>query len=201
MPNDEKPATEIGTVGRKHIRPDEFEALIAACAGNRWAERDRIMLEFCYRHGLRVSELCGLRWQDIDFAGKSVVIWRRKARTASGTRPNVHPLDGDELKALRRLERDYGAETDFVFATERRGANGRYLGFSANGIGKLLGRLGKAAGVEVCNPHSLRHGCAQRLADKGNDAFTIRDTLGHASVQTSNIYVTNSPERLRNAKW
>jgi site-specific recombinase XerD len=43
----------------------------------------------------------------------------------------------------------------------------------------------------------LRHGCAQRLADAGQDAFLIRDALGHANVATSNAYVAASPERFR----
>ena len=201
MKSDPKTPIEIGTVGRKHIRPEEFEALIQATATNRWAARDEIMLRFCYRHGLRVSELCALAWGDIDFVGKAVTVWRRKARTASGTRANVHPLDADELKALKRLQREYGDDSDFVFASERRGDDGRFAGLSPNGVGKMLRRLGADAGVTVCNPHSLRHGCAQRLADNDNSAFTIRDMLGHANVQTSNLYVAASPERLRAAKW
>jgi integrase len=201
MQNGKKPAIEIGTVGRKHILPQEFEALIQASATNRWATRDQIMLRFTYRHGLRVSELCALTWGDIDFTGKTITIWRRKARTASGTRPNVHPLDADEVKALKSLRKQYGDESDFIFASERRGDDGRFAGLTTNGVGKMLRRLGEAAGVTVCNPHSLRHGCAQRLADNGNDAFLIRDALGHANVQTSNAYVAASPERLRGAKW
>lgn len=143
------------------------------------------MLAFCFRHGLRVSELVALRWVDIDWAARNVVIMRRKQRTATGTRVNVHPLSPDEVKVLKKLYAEYGAESDFVFATERRGADGRFQGFTT------------AGSIPNFGPHALRHGCAQRLADAGQDAFLIRDALGHANVATSNAYVAASPERFR----
>jgi type 1 fimbriae regulatory protein FimB/type 1 fimbriae regulatory protein FimE len=74
---------------RKHLTEAEVAALIDAAGGNRWSNRNRTMLAFCFRHGLRVSELVALRWADIDWTGKNVVITRRKQRTATGTRVNV----------------------------------------------------------------------------------------------------------------
>src|SRR5262249_44125737 len=108
-----------------------------------------------------------------------------------------HPLGQDELKALKRLQADYGAENDFVFATERRGIDGHFRGFTTAGFAILLRRLEAKAGIPNFGPHALRHGAAQRLADAGQDAFLIRDALGHANVSTSNGYVAASPERLR----
>src|SRR5262249_14736640 len=128
---------------------------------------------------------------------KNVIITRRKQRTATGTRVNVHPLGPDEIKALKRLHADYGAGSDFVFATERRGPDGRFQGFTTAGFAILLRRFEAKAGVANFGAHALRHGCAQRLADAGQDAFLIRDALGHANVSTSNGYVAASPERLR----
>lgn len=198
MRQSQKPASVIGTVtNRKHMTEAELGKVIDAAAGNRWSERDQSMLRFCFRHGLRVSELVGLRWADIDWAGRNVIIARRKQRTASGTRPNVHPLAPDEIKALRRLQADYGGESDFVFGSERRGKDGRFLGMTPNGFSKLLRRLEAKARVPNFGPHALRHGRAQSLADAGHDAFLIRDALGHANVSTSNTYVAASPERLR----
>jgi integrase len=85
----------------------------------------------------------------------------------TGTRPNVHPLGPDEIKALKKLFAEYGAESDFVFATERRGADGRFVGFTTAGFAILLRRLEAKAGLRNFGPHALRHGCAQRLADAG----------------------------------
>jgi integrase len=195
--NEVKETSVIRTVNRTHITETELGLLVESAAGNRWSERDQAMLRFCFRHGMRVSELVALKWQDVDFTGRNVIIMRRKQRTASGTRPNVHPLAPEEVKALKRLQADYGEQSDFVFATERQGADGRFQGFTTSGFSKLLRRLEEKAGVANLGPHALRHGCAQRLADAGKDAFLIRDALGHKNVATSNSYVAASPERLR----
>ena len=103
---------------RKRLTGAEVAKLIETAGCDRWADRNRAMLAFCFRHGLRASELVALRWADIDWPGKKVVIMRRKQRTATGTRVNVHPLGPDEMKALKRLYAEYGADSDYVFATD-----------------------------------------------------------------------------------
>jgi integrase len=194
----QNPVAVNGTVqNRKHLTEGELDKLIDAAAGNRWSDRDQTMLKFCYRHGLRVSELVALRWSDIDWTGANIVIMRKKQRTASGTRAKPHPLDKGEIQSLRRLHKDYGADSDYVFATERRGADGRFEAMTTSGFSKLLRRLEAKAGIHNFGPHALRHGRAQSLADAGHDAFLIRDALGHANVSTSNAYVAASPRRLR----
>jgi integrase len=66
MQKGQKGASYFGTVfGRKHMTEAEWGKIIAAAAGNRWSKRDQTMLRFCFRHGLRVSELVALRWTDI----------------------------------------------------------------------------------------------------------------------------------------
>src|SRR5262249_16781462 len=130
-------------------------------------------------------------------AARNVIIFRRKQRTANGRRPNIHPLAVDEIKALKRLFAEYGAESDFVFATERRGIDGKFRGFTMAGFAILLRRLEAKAGIANFGPHALRHGWAQRLAERGQDACLIRDALGPANVSTSNAYVAASPGRLR----
>ncbi len=192
-----KTQTELQTVERKHITTHELDALIAATAGNRWADRDATMIRFAFRHGMRVSELVALTWDAIDWQRKVVTIMRRKQRTTTGVRANEHPLDKDELKALRRLQAAYGDESAYVFASERRGADGRFQGLTRDGFAKTMARLADKAGVAVSNPHALRHGKGREMADRGVDAFAIRDALGHRNVATSNQYVAASPERLR----
>jgi integrase len=175
----------------------ELGKIIAAAAGNRWSKRDQTMLRFCFRHGLRVSELVAFRWTDIVWTDHAIIIQRRKQRTPMGTRPNIHPLAPDEMKMLKALYAEYGAETDYVFAGERRGPDGRFTAMTTSGFSKLLRRLEAKAGVPNFGPHALRHGRAQNLADAGRDAFLIRDALGHATIATTNTYVAASPERLR----
>jgi integrase len=85
------------------VRPDaeaEVERLMAKAKGNRWGHRDATMILVAYRHGLRVSELVDLRWEQVDFRTAALHVRRVKKDI-----PSTHPILGDELRALRRLQR------------------------------------------------------------------------------------------------
>ena len=86
---------------REHLTEAEVERLMAAARQNRWGHRDATMILVAYRHGLRVSELVDLRWDQIDFAAAALHVRRLKRGT-----PATHPILGDELRALRRLRRE-----------------------------------------------------------------------------------------------
>jgi integrase len=72
------------------------------------------MILVAYRHGLRVSELVDLRWEQVDFQTASLHFWRVK----NGT-PATHPITGGELRALRRLQREQNPKSAFVFVSMR----------------------------------------------------------------------------------
>jgi integrase len=95
---------------REHLTETEIEKLLAALKRNRHGPRDWLIGLMIYRHGLRVSEACDLRWDDIDLAARTIVIRRLK-----GSRDSTHYLERDELAGLRRLPRK-GA---YVFVNER----------------------------------------------------------------------------------
>jgi type 1 fimbriae regulatory protein FimB/type 1 fimbriae regulatory protein FimE len=75
------------------------------------------MILVAYRHGLRASELCDLQWHQIEVAEGRLHVHRVKKGT-----PSVHPIRGDELRALRRLRRDNPTDA-YVFVSERGGAS------------------------------------------------------------------------------
>jgi integrase len=77
------------------------EHLLTAANGNRWGHRDATMILVGYRHGLRVSELVDLRWDQVDFKTGTLHVRRVKQGT-----PSTHPILGDEVRALRRLQRE-----------------------------------------------------------------------------------------------
>ena len=83
---------------REYLTEAEVERLMKAATGNRHGHRDATMILVAYRHGLRVSELVDLRWDQVDFRTAHV------RRAKQGT-PSTHPIIGDELRALRRLQR------------------------------------------------------------------------------------------------
>jgi type 1 fimbriae regulatory protein FimB/type 1 fimbriae regulatory protein FimE len=85
---------------REHLTQAEVDRLIKAAGKNRWGHRDATMVLVAFRHGLRVSELTDLRWDQIDFNAATLHVRRVKKGT-----PATHPIRGDELRALRRLQR------------------------------------------------------------------------------------------------
>jgi type 1 fimbriae regulatory protein FimB/type 1 fimbriae regulatory protein FimE len=190
------PATENRTVTprrqpnrelrpREHLTEREVELLIEAAKGNRWGRRDSTMILVAFRHGLRASELCELQWSDVEFESGNLHLRRSKGGATS-----IHPLLGDELRALRVLKRN--AKSPFVFVSER-GAP-----FSASGWAKLIGRAGSQAKMPFpVHPHMLRHACGFVLANRGTDTRTLQAYLGHRSIQSTVRYTELAPGRFR----
>ncbi len=87
---------------REYLTEKEIERLQeAARKRSRYGHRDATMILIAYRHGLRASEVCGLRWDQIELNSG-----RLHVRRAKGGIDNVHPLSGREIRALRQLRRD-----------------------------------------------------------------------------------------------
>jgi len=161
--------------GREYLTAAEVELLIdAAKPAGRYGGRDAAMILLVYRHGLRVSELCGLRWDQVDFASARLAVRRAKGGVEGG-----HPLSGRELRALRPLK----GSGPWVFANERGGP------MTPAGVRKIVARAGRLGGLEVTvHPHMLRHGCGYALANRGTPTRTIQEYLGHRSIASTAIY-------------
>jgi integrase len=84
---------EVGR-DREHLTELEVDRLIKVAKGNRWGQPDATMILIGFRHGLRVSELCGLQWSSIAFETGTMHIRRAKGGEAA-----AHPVLGDELRA------------------------------------------------------------------------------------------------------
>jgi integrase len=181
-----RPNAELRT--REFLTEAEIEKLIAAAKSNRWGHRDATMILIAYRHGLRVSELVDLRWDQIDFSG--AVLHVRRVKQGS---PATHPIRGDGLRALRKLQRDQNPPSPFVFTTERSSP------FSTSGFAKLVERAGEAAGLGFpTHPHMLRHACGFALANQGHDTRSLQAYLGHKNIQHTVRYTELSPDRFKN---
>ena len=81
-----------------------MDKLLAALKANRRGHRDWLIGLLIYRHGLRVSEACDLRWDDLDLPKRTIAVRRLKGSTDSS-----HYLERDELGGLKRLQRDQKA--------------------------------------------------------------------------------------------
>jgi type 1 fimbriae regulatory protein FimB/type 1 fimbriae regulatory protein FimE len=179
-----RPNAELRT--REHLTDREVARLIEAAKQNRYGHRDATMVLLAYRHGLRASELCDLRWDQLDF-NRAVLHVRR---VKQGT-PATHPLTGLEMRALRKLQRE-SAASPFVFISER-GAP-----FSTAGFARMLERAADAGGLEIkAHPHMLRHACGFKLANDGVDTRALQAYLGHRSIQHTVRYTELAPTRFK----
>jgi type 1 fimbriae regulatory protein FimB/type 1 fimbriae regulatory protein FimE len=149
---------------REHLTEAEVERLMKAAGGNRYGHRDATMVLVAYRHGLRVSELVDLRWDQVDFRTGTLHVRRVKQGT-----PSTHPILGDELRALRRLQREQEPKSPFVFTSELRAP------FSTAGFARMVERAGTEAKLGFkAHPHMLRHACGYALANKGHDTRALQ---------------------------
>jgi integrase len=97
---------------REYLTEHEVERLIGAAKRNRHGHRDATMVLVAYRHSLRAAEIVDLRWDQVDFKTATLHVRRVKAGT-----PSTHPILGDELRALRRLQREQERFTLICFGT------------------------------------------------------------------------------------
>jgi integrase len=172
---------------REHLTDGEVTKLIDAAKLNRWGPRDATMILVAYRHGLRVSELVDLRWEQIDFNHASLHVRRAKKGT-----PATHPIIGDEMRALRRLQREQEPKSPFVFTSERGSP------FTTAGFARMVERAGVEAKLGFpAHPHTLRHACGFALANKGHDTRALQAYLGHRNIQHTVRYTELSPGRFK----
>jgi integrase/recombinase XerD len=153
--------------------------------------RDKAMLEVLYAAGLRVSELCGLRTQDVRLRD-GFLLCRGK-----GGKERLVPLGKTAIEAVRRYIDEsrpllLKRETDALFLSRRGGP------LSRKSYWKML--KGYAARIRLAgkvHPHILRHSFATHLLERGADLRSVQLMLGHSQITTTQIYTHVSRERLR----
>ena len=174
---------------RKHVTPDEARRLFdAAGQSGRNGARDRTACMMAYYHGLRVAELVGLQWHDVDWKTEQLTVRRVKDGINS-----THPIRGDVLRQLRAMKREADGSTGHIFLSERESP------LSVDAVQRFVARAGREAGIGLAiHPHMLRHGCGFALANKGVDTRTIQAYLGHAAISSTVIYTALSATRFKN---
>lgn len=187
-----KPAPPIKSANsevrsREYLTTAEIKKLkVAAKNLGRHGFRDELIISMMYRHGLRVGELVDLKWDQVDLTRGRLHVNRLK----NGD-PSVHPIEGDEVRALRKLHRTT-FESDFVFTTERLGP------LSPRTVHSIIARAGTEAGINFpVHPHMLRHSRGHRLANQGIDTRSIQAYLGHKNIQHTVVYTKLNSNRFK----
>lgn len=173
---------------RRYLTAREVERLIAATRGSRTEARDRCLILLMFRHGLRVSEACALKLNQVDLDSRVLHVARLKQGLST-----THPLRGDELRVIKTwlAERNRMAPAgEAFFVSERRLPLNRRTAWVA------IRRYGELAELPVeAHPHMLRHACGYALADQGADTRLIQDYLGHRNIQHTVRYTATNPAR------
>ena len=156
--------------------------------------RDCAILEVLYASGARVSELCGLDLDDIDYQRNTILV------LGKGNKERTIPLGNPAMKALNnwiknaRSEMANGASGEAVFL----GVRGKRI--DQRTVRKVVYEALEALeGAQRLGPHALRHSAATHLLEGGADLRTVQEILGHASLATTQIYTHVSTERLQKA--
>jgi len=163
---------------------DVFRLLGGVPAAGSLEIRDRAILEVLYSTGIRVSELVGLDWEDIDFRLGILKV------LGKGSKERIVPVGEVALQALR----DYGAEQGKKGSRAARGETPVFLNrlggrITTRSVARIVEKYLRATGITVrIGPHGLRHTFATHLLNSGADLRAIQELLGHASLSTTQRY-------------
>lgn len=163
---------------------DQILALLDAARRSGNPRRNEALLLFMLDTGARASEICGLKVGDLDLPGRKVRLHGK------GNKDRTLFLGKRATKALWTYLRDEPREEGAaLFVSERGTAAGEPL--TRHGLGYLITRLGAAARIEAtrCSPHTFRHTFAVSFLRAGGNTFTLKELLGHTTLEMTNKYV------------
>ena len=192
---------------------EEIIALLRACR----SARDGLIVLLMARAGLRRGEVCGLRRCDVHLSPDSRALGCEMARAhlhvvrrdnpngawAKSRRQRVVPLDFMTVQAFdayefERLAVPGAAASDFVLVNLFREPVGAPM--SPDAVNALVAAAGRRAGLaRPVTPHQLRHAFGSNVADAGGTPDEIQDLMGHASLESTQVYLHADPARLRAA--
>lgn len=190
-------ATLLDNLPASEVVEEQGDAAIAL--------RDRALLELLYATGVRVSELCGLDIGDLDLGRRTIRVLGKggKERTVPVGEPSVRAVEEWRQRGRPALVTARSGPALFLGArggrlhptTARRAVHA-----SIARVNSLLdGEGGQGGPVRDLSPHGLRHSAATHLLEGGADLRAVQELLGHASLQTTQLYTHVSAERLKRA--
>lgn len=179
------------------LRPDQASAALAAAEsgaveGDPVALRDQAVLELLYATGVRVSELCGLDVDDVDYSRRVIRV------LGKGQRERVVPFGVPAERALQRWQREGRGRLAVARSTPA-----FFLGAKGGRLDPRTARrvvhdaVGSVPGAADMGPHGLRHSAATHLLEGGADLRSVQELLGHATLATTQLYTHVTVERLK----
>lgn len=168
------------------LDPDEMTQLVEVPTDAPLGLRDRALLELLYSSGLRVSELCALRWRDLDLAEALVRV------SGKGGKVRIVPVGSHALAALAQWKDDQRAATEAPVFPGRAGKP-----ITPRAVQLRLRQLAQQQGIwKRVHPHLLRHSFASHVLESSGDLRGVQELLGHADIATTQIYTHLDFQRL-----
>lgn len=175
---------------RRFLTAKEIQSMMQAVRHGTTGERDYCLILLAFRHGMRVSELLGLNYSDLDLKEGRINIRRLKNGFST-----IHPLCFDECEAIERWTQQreswkLAVKSNVLFISRRGGT------LSRQQVYRIIRSAGEAAGtVTHTYPHMLRHACGYELAERGADTRLIQDYLGHRNIRHTVRYTASNAAR------
>ncbi len=168
----------------KYLTEEEVKKLLEAARNN---PRDFAILSLLVYSGLRVSELCNLRLEDIDFAERVVYV-----RSGKGDKDRIVVISPAAVNALEEYLSTRTDDMEYLFASRKSPQITRVQVF------RIVRKYARLAGIKKnVTPHVLRHTLATTMLRRGVDIRYIQQFLGHSSVATTQIYTHVDDEMLK----
>lgn len=175
-------------VDRNYLIESEIDRLLVAAKGNKddfLATRNYLIIFLSYRHGLRISELTSLKWEQIELEEARIHINRLK-----GSNSGVHPMAADECELCAKMRSQQPTKSPWVF-TSKTG-----LVLTRDGVTKALAGVSAIAKLEIpFHHHMLRYSCSHALEARGYDIHLIQDYLGYRSTKHTVGYTPLAADR------
>jgi site-specific recombinase XerD len=171
----------------KALTADQVEDVLRVASHR--SKRDHAMILLAFKHGLRASEICGLKMNDLNLKDTKVTVRRLK-----GSQTNEQAIYNEvgnpvmsELRVLKAWlaeRQEWGQDSEYCFLSQKGGAMSRVQFF------RLFRSICEEASIptELAHPHSLKHSLGLAMVKQGVQLMVIRQALGHKSLQSTAIY-------------
>jgi integrase len=174
----------------KALTPDEVLKVLRIASESK---RDHAMILLAYRHGMRASEVCGLKLSDVDMKAGEIVIRRLKGSLKT-TQP-IADLPGQPLLSEKRVLRAWLAArhdaSEYVFTSQKGGKLDRTAFF------RVFQSIAERAGLptDKRHPHCLKHSLGFALVGQNVNLAIVRQALGHKSIASTARYAVPTDEQ------
>ena len=174
---------------REYLYKDESQKLIKSCSKFKmYQERNKWIIFFMLKHGLRVTELVKMEWSQIDFNRRLLTVKRLKSGKTS-----THKLSLGQIDFLMSLQKKNWINSKFVFINHH---THRYI--TAGSINRMIRKAGEHAGLDYMKLHShmMRHSCGHYLIENEERAIRFIQTwLGHVKPESTAHYTQHSSKK------